>query len=109
MTSRVSHVNKDSSLRNTKEHIATHTNLILPLYTPVRTLVIKCFKSSSCFEPKFLLQHYRPVLFYRLRNPHGMPTFKTDALRLVSNVQLIKQLLLSNEQQIQCYLALLWQ
>ena len=36
----------------TKEHIATHTNLILLLYTPV--LVIKLFKSSIKL-PKFLL------------------------------------------------------
>ena len=35
-----------------------------------------------------------------------MPTFKTEVLHLVSNVQLIKQLLPCNEQQIQCYLAL---
>ena len=32
------------------------------------------------------------------------PTFKTEALRLVSNVQLVKQLLPCNEQQIQHYL-----
>ena len=74
----------------TKEHIATHTNLILPfkpaLYSS--TLVIKCFK---------------------LRNPHGTSTFKTEALCLVSNIQLIKRSLPCNEQQIQCYLALLWQ
>ena len=75
------------------------TNLILLLillYIPV--LVIKCFK--SCFEPKFLLQHYWPVLFCKLRNPHSMPIFKTEALCLLSNVQLVKRLLPSNEQQI---------
>ena len=37
-----------------------------------------------------------------------MPTFKTEELRLVvvSNVQLVKRLLLCNERQIQHYLAL---
>ena len=59
--------------------------------------------------PKFLLYHYRPVFFYKLRNPHGTPTFKTEELRLVSNVQLVKRLLPCNERQIQRYLALLWQ
>ena len=42
---------------------------------------------------KFLLKHYKPVFFYTLRNPHGMPTFKIEALHLVSNVQLVKRLL----------------
>ena len=37
------------------------------------------------------------------------PTFKTEALRIVSNVQLVKRLLLRNEWQIQHYLALLRQ
>ena len=40
-------------------------------------------------------------------NPHGTPTYKTKALRLFSNVQLVKQLLSCNERQIQRYLALL--
>ena len=45
MTSRVSHLNKDSII--TKEHIAMHTNLILPFKPALyfNTLVIKCFKS----------------------------------------------------------------
>ena len=58
--------------------------------------------------PKFLLLHYRPVLFYKLRNPHGTLTYKTKVLRLVSNVQLVKWLLPCNERQIQHYLAVLW-
>ena len=37
---------------------------------------------------KFLLQHNRPVFFYKLCNPHSTPTFKTEALCLGSNVQL---------------------
>ena len=53
--------------------------------------------------------HSRKVLFYKLYNLHSMPTFITEALRLVSNVQLVKRLLLYNEQQIQHYLAFLWQ
>ena len=40
---------------------------------------------------------------------YGTPTFKTKALRIVSNVQLVKRLLLRNEWQIQHYLALLQQ
>ena len=55
--------------------------------------------------PKFLLKHYRPGFFYKLRNLHGMPTYKTKALCLVSNVQLVKRLLPCNGQQIQHYLA----
>ena len=39
----------------------------------------------------------------------GMPTFKTEALRVVSNVQLVKGPVLQNELQIQHYLALLRQ
>ena len=58
--------------------------------------------------PKFLRNNYRPVFFYKLRNPHGTPTIKTKALRLVSNVQLVKRLLPCNERQIQHYLAVLW-
>ena len=38
-----------------------------------------------------------------------MPTFITEALRFVSNVQLVKWLLPYNEQHIQRYLPLLWQ
>ena len=52
---------------------------------------------------------HRPVLFCKLRNPHDTPTFKTEALHLVSNVQLVKRLLPRNEQQIPRNLAPLWQ
>ena len=89
----------------TKEHIATHVNLIL-LFKPTlysSTLEIELFESSI----KLLLQHCRPVFFYKLRNPHSTPTYKTNALRLVSNVQLVKRLLPCNKRQIQHYLALL--
>ena len=48
---------------------------------------------------------YRPVLFCKLRNPNGTPTFKTEALHLVSNVQLVKRLLPRNEQQMPRNLA----
>ena len=67
-----------------------HANLIL-LFKPAlysRILVIKLFKSTiKLFYAKI---HYRPVLFYKLRNSHSTPTFKTEALRLVSNVKLVK-------------------
>ena len=65
-----------------------HAKLIL-LFKPTlnsSTLVIKLF--------------YMPVFFYKLRNLHGTPTYKTKALCLVSNVQLVKWLLPCNEQQI---------
>ena len=48
-----------------------------------------------------------PLCLCKLRDAHGMPTFKTEALRVVSNVQLVKGPLLQNERQIQHYLALL--
>ena len=38
-----------------------------------------------------------------------MSTFKTEVLRIVNNVQLVKGRLLQNERQIQHYLALLQQ
>ena len=41
------------------------------------------------------------VLNDKLRNPNSTPTFKTEALPLVSNVQLDKCLLACNEKQIQ--------
>ena len=70
-----------------------HVNLIL-LFKPAlysSTLVIKLFESSiKLFYAEILTVHYRPVFFYKLHNPHGMPTFKTEALRLVSDVQLVK-------------------
>ena len=36
---------------------------------------------------------------------HSTPTFETEVFRIISNVQLVKGLLLRNEQQIQHYLA----
>ena len=43
------------------------------------------------------------------RYAYDTPTFKTEALRLVTNVQLLKRLLQRNERLIQLYLCLLWQ
>ena len=43
-----------------------------------------------------------------LHNRHGIPTFITEVLRHVSNVQLVKHLLLQNEQLRQQYLSVLW-
>ena len=40
-----------------------------------------------------------------LRHPYGTPTFKVEALHLVSNVQQLKRLLLLYERLIQRYLA----
>ena len=37
---------------------------------------------------------YKPVCVCKLRNAHGMPTFKTKVLRIVTNVQQVKGLLL---------------
>ena len=67
-----------------------HTNLILDLI--LQYFSDKTFK-SSCFEPKFLLKRYRPVLFYKLCYLHGMPTVTTEVLCLISNVELVKRLL----------------
>ena len=70
----------------TKEHIrSTHTNLILGF-------ILQYFSDKSSIEPKFLLKHYRTVFFYKLRNLHGMLTFKTEVLCLISNVELVKRL-----------------
>ena len=55
----------------TKEHIV---HIQISLY------------SSSSIELKFLLKHYRLVFFYKLRNLHGTPTFKTKVFRLISSV-----------------------
>ena len=89
-----------------------HANLIL-LFKPAlysSTLVIKLFESSiNLFYAEILtVTLYRSVFYYKLRNLHGTLTYKTKALRLVINVQLVKRLLLCNRRQIQCYLALLW-
>ena len=66
-----------------------HANLILfkpALYSS--TSVIKPFESSiKLFYAKILTV---AVFFNNLCNSHGTPTFKTEALRLVSNVHLVK-------------------
>ena len=57
-----------------------HTNLILwfnPLNTQVRTLLIKVVVTST--------------------NVHGMPTFKTEVLRLIRVLQHLNHLILLNE------------
>ena len=43
-----------------------------------------------------------------LPDPNGMPTFITEGLCLVGDVQLLNCHLLLNERQILCYLSLLW-
>ena len=52
---------------------------------------------------------YKPVSLCKLLYVHGTPTFKTETLHIVSNVQLVKGFLLQNEWQMQLYLALLRQ
>ena len=76
----------------TKEYIATHKNLILPVYTP--DFSDKTFKSSVLCRNSYCNVHYRPVFFYKICNLHSTPTFKTESLRIFDNVQLVKWLLL---------------
>ena len=52
-------------------------------------------------------REYKPVCLCKLRDAHDTPTFKTEALRLISIVQLVKGRLLRNERQIQHYHAFL--
>ena len=91
----------------TKEHIATHTNLIL-LFKPA--LFSSTFYAEiltvALGQSSFI--RFATFFFYKVCNLHGTPTFKTEELRLVSNVQLVKRLLPCNKRQIQHYLALLW-
>ena len=63
----------------TKEHIATHTNCFVLQYFSNKTFLKVVFYAKIPIGQSF---------FYKLRNPHGTPTFKTEVLRLVSNVQL---------------------
>ena len=53
--------------------------------------MIKLFKSN-------IKLYYAGILTVTLqaRDAHGTPTFKTEALRIVNNVQLVKELLLRN-------------
>ena len=48
-----------------------------------------------------------PVLLFKLHNMHCTPTFKTEVICVVSNLQLVKGLLLQSEWQIQYYLLLI--
>ena len=72
-----------------KEHIAMHTNLIplfkLALYSS--TLVIKCLK--VVLNQNSYCNTIDQSCFFKLCNPHGTPTFKTEVVCLVSNVQLV--------------------
>ena len=40
------------------------------------------------------MQHYKPVFYLILRHPYDTPTFKSNALRLISSEGLVKRLLL---------------
>ena len=49
------------------------------------------------------MQHYEAVLYQILRHPYDLPTFKSNALHLVSNEGWVKRLLLLYKQLIQPY------
>ena len=73
-----------------KVHITTHSYDFLNwLYVYICTLVIKYFYSVKNFSAKILI-----CIFYKLYNPHGMFTFKFEALHLVNEVAIA---LVSNE------------
>ena len=54
------------------------------------------------------MREYEPPSFQRLRHQYDAPTFKTNALRLVSDEGQLKCLLLLYKRIIQPYLSLLW-
>ena len=87
MTSHVTHVNKDSSL---KGHIATHTNLILPfksaLYSSHKVVLSRNSYCNTIGQSCFVRFATRTAL--------STPTFQTESLSFVSNIQLVTWLLL---------------
>ena len=87
MTSHVTHVNKDSSL---KGHIAMHTNLILPfksaLYSSHKVVLSRNSYCNTIGQSCFVRFATRTAL--------STPTFQTESLSLVSNIQLVTWLLL---------------
>ena len=54
------------------------------------------------------MQRYEPISITMFRKLYDKPTFKTNALRLVSNEGWLKRLLLLYTGLIQPYLSLLW-
>ena len=70
----------------TKEHIPTHTNLFLWFNSILRYISDKTFKVRNI---KYCNTTSQSV-FCKLRDAHDTPTFKTEVLRIVSNVQLVK-------------------
>ena len=62
----------------------THLNFTFKRALHFGTLAIKVFNSGTKLQ--LLPQHYESVFFNTL-HPYDTPTFKTKALRLVSNVQ----------------------
>ena len=89
----------------TKEHIVMHTNLILWFTHLVLkyTLVIKLLKVKVVLSQNSYCNTTSQSVFVSFANTHNTPTYKTEVLRLVSNVQLVKRW------QIQHYLAFLRQ
>ena len=75
-----------------------HTNLILLFKSALyfSTLVMILFKNSIklFYAETLTVTLYRPVFFNKLCKLHTIPTIKTEALHLVSNIQLVKRLLL---------------
>ena len=58
--------------------------------------MIKLFKGNINLYYATILTVTLQASLSKLRDAHGMPTFKTEALRIVSNAQLVKELLLQN-------------
>ena len=96
--------------------MSTPGQSVTPLYEMYEQLSFNYIYYRPFWQPPFSFQPHKPpsglftcisvtVLFYKLYNLHSIPTFKTEALCLVSNVQLVKGLLSCNELQTQCYLA----
>ena len=73
----------------TKEHIATY-KLLTALYSS--SLVIKLFKCSRKLQNYYYTTISQSSLHTSL--PLVTPIFKTESLRLVSNIQLVECLLL---------------
>ena len=105
MRNNITYRNSHEQRHITKEHIA-HLNFKLKPALWSSTLVIKLFKSIQ-YKVEILNVALLGSLVISILLLQGMPTFVTEALCLVSNIQLIKRLLLLNGWLIQFYLNLL--
>ena len=84
----------------TKEHIATHTNTILP---PSYCFILRGKRSSSAV---FLSQQLHLSVLLHVSLHKGTPTLK---LKHFVSIQLLKRLLKQKERLIQPYLGPFWQ